>query len=382
MATTDRSAAAPADAVSDVAAALADAELAQLVAVADGDCLASAGLLAAACRSVGVPYQVSVVRTTDQVAARLDGTDAAATAVAVGATAAEALALDPAGPVAPLAFEVADELGTTPDPVTALAGAVATGAVPSQATPGLLEAASLDREPGLAVPTTDLADGLAHNGLVHATFSGDPEAAREALADIGLDGAAGADRSEAEGRRAGSLVALAAAGAPDATDRAATAVERALRPYRTDGPFATLGGYADVLDALAERAPGLAVALVVGSNSREAALEHWRDHGRAAHAAVREATTARYSGVVIARTDGPLASVARLLRDFRSPEPAVLAVGEGRAAAAATDEPVGSALQAAAEAAGGSALARGTRGTASFDPDRTERFVEAFREAR
>ncbi len=166
------------------------------------------------------------------------------------------------------------------------------------------------------------------------------------------------------------------------TQRAATAVERALRPYRTDGPFATLGGYADVLDALAERAPGVAVALVVGSNSREAALEHWRDHGRASHAAVREATTARYSGVLVARTDGPLASVARLLRDFRSPEPTVLAVSEGTAATAATDEPVRTALQTAAEAAGGSALARDTRGTASFDPDRTERFVEAFREAR
>lgn len=382
MATTDRSAAAPADVASDVAAALAEAELAHLVAVADGDCLASAGLLAAACRSTGVPYQVSVARTADQVTGRLEGTDADATPVVVGAAAEEALPLEADGPVAPLAFAVADELGTTPDPVTALAGAVAAGAVPSQATPALLEAAGLDREPGLAVPTTDLAGGLAHSGLVHASFSGDPEAAREALADVGLDGADGADLSEAEGRRAGSLVALAAAGAPDATERAATAVERALRPYRTDGPFATLGGYADVLDALAERAPGLAVALVVGSNSRGAALEHWRDHGRAAHAAAREATTARYSGVVIARTDGPLASVARLLRDFRSPEPAVLAVGDGAAAAASTDEPVAAALSAAAEAAGGSAIARGARGTASFDPDRTERFVEAFREAR
>ncbi|MDZ7702087.1 MAG: exonuclease RecJ [Halobacteriales archaeon] len=382
MATTDRPDAAPADAASGVAEALADAELACLVAPADADCLAAAGLLAAACRSAGVPYQASVARTADEVAARLAGADEAATTVVIGATADGGLALDPDGPVSPLAHRIAGELGATPDPVTALAGAVAAGAVPSQATPGLLEAAGLDREPGLAVPTAALADGLAHTTLVHAAFSGDAEATRTALDDVGLADADGADLAEAEARRAGSLVALAAAGAPDATPRAATAVERALRPYRTDGPFETLGGYADVLDALAERAPGLAVALVVGSNGRGDALEHWRARGRAAHAAVRDAATARHHGVLVARTDGPVATVARLLRDFRSPEPTVLAVGDGVAAAAATDAPVGEALAEAAAAAGGSALARGTRGTASFDPDRTERFVEAFREAR
>lgn len=382
MATTDRPATGSADLASDAAAALADAELAHLIAVADGDCLAAAGLLAAACRTGGVPYQVSVVRTADAVVERIGGTDGAVTPVVVGAGAEGAVPFDPDGPVSPLGYDVAVELGATPDPVTALAGAVAAGAVPSRTRPALLETAGLDRGPGVAIPTNDLVDGLAHSGLVHATFSGDRDAAREALADIDLDGTDVADLTEADARRAGSLVALDAAGVPAANGRAAIAVERALRPYRTDGPFDTLGGYADVLDALAERAPGLGVALVVGSNGRETALEHWHDHGRAVHSAVREASTARYSGVLVARTDGPLSSVARLLRDFRSPEPVVLTVAEGAAAAASTHEPVTETLATAAEAVDGSALARDTRGTASFDPDRTERFVEAFREAR
>lgn len=381
MATTDRPAAESADVASDVAAALGEAELAHLVSVADGDSLAAAGLLAMACDATAVPYQVSVARTADALAARLDGSDDAATPIVIGATADDAVALDPDGPVSPYAYAVASELGTSPDPVTALAGVVAAGAVPSQATPDLLEAAGLDREPGVAVPTADLVDGLAHTGLFHAAFSGELEAAREALSDADLAAIDALDGSEAEARRAASFVALAAGGTSDATARAATAVERALRPYRTDGPFGTLAGSADVLSALAERSPGLAVALVVGTDSREAALEAWRDHGRAAHAGVREASTARYSGLLVARTDGPPAAVARLLRDFRSPEPTVLAVGEGEAAAASIEASVAAPLAAAADAAGGSSLARRTRGTATFDPDRTERFIEAFREA-
>jgi hypothetical protein len=155
-----------------------------------------------------------------------------------------------------------------------------------------------------------------------------------------------------------------------------------VRPYHVEGPFETLGGYADVLTALADRAPGLAVALIVGSDSRAAALEVWRTHGRAVHAAVRDADTARYSGLIVGRVTEPTATVARLLRDYRAPEPAVLAVGAGRAAVVATEPPVEDPLAAAADAAHGASQARGVRGTATFDPDRTERFIEAFREAR
>lgn len=382
MATTDRPDAASADAASAAASALGEATLAHLVAPAGGDALAAAGLLARACGDAGVAYHVSTVRTAADIDDRLAGTDETATPIVLGAGADGAVALDPAGPVSPLAYEAAAALGGDPDPVTALAGVIAAGSVPSQATPGLLETAALERGPGIATPTTDIVDGLAHTGLAHATFSGDPAAAREALDDVGLAGCAMDSIDDGEARRAASVLALAAAGAPDAPARAATAVERAVRPYRTDGPFATLAGYADVLGALAERAPGLAVALTVGQNGREAALDTWRDHALAVHPAVREAEPARYSGVLVARTDGPVAAVARLLRDYRSPEPAVLAVGPGQAAAASLDAAVDAPLAAAAEAAGGSSLGRGTHGFATFDADRTERFVDAFREAR
>lgn len=380
MATTDRPAAEPTDDASDVAAAIGDAELVQLVCRADGDALCAAGILAAGCLSRGTPYHVVAAHTAAEVAARLAAADDSATPVVVGADHGDAMALVPDGPASALAARVAADLGN-PMPATALAGVVAAGGVPSRAAPDLLEAAALERAPGVALVTDDVADGLAHTTLVHAALSGDVDAARDAVADLGLADARLADLDEAEARRLASLVALAAGGASDATARAATAVERALRPYRTDGPFATLGGHADVLGALAERAPGLAVALTVGDDGREAALDAWRANGRAAHAAVREAETARHRGVVVARTDGPLTTVARLLRDYRSPEPTVLCVADGRAAAASVEGPVGPALEAAAEATQGSSLASGTAGEATFDADRTDDFVAAFRAA-
>lgn len=382
MATTDRPAAETADAVSDAVSALREAELAHLIAAGDGDSLAAAGILAGGCQAAGLPYQVSTVRTAAAVRERLAGSDEAATPVLIGATAEDAVALEPTDAVAPQAYSAARALGDDPNPVHALAGVIAAGAVPSQATPELLDAAGLQRTPGLGVPTVDLADGLAHSGLFHAAFSGDPNAAADALADVDLADARAPDLGDEEARRAGSFLALVAGSGADAPPSAARAIERALRPHRTGGPFPTLAGYADVLTALAERSPGLGVALIVGADSRAAALEVWREHGRTVHAAVGDADTARYSGLVVARTDGPTAAVARLLRDYRSPEPTVLAVGDGRAAAAATDAPVDQAMAAAAEAAGGSMLARGVRATATYDPDRTERFVQAFREAR
>lgn len=379
MVTTDPETATSALAASAIVDTIREAELVQLVAYADGDCLAATGLLAAACAAADRPYHVGAVRTADGLARRLDGADASATSVVVGARSDDVASLDPDGPASLLAAEVATALGGDPAPVTALAGVVAAGAVPSRSAADLLAAAGLDRVPGVGIPTTDLADGLAHSGLVHAPWSGDLGATNEALDEAGLAGADPLTGDDA--RRVASLVALAAATAPEATERAATAVERVLRPYPTDGPFATLAGRADVLSALAEAAPGLAVALSMADRGHDTALDVWRDHAQEVHEAVRAAQTARYRGVLVARTDGPMAPVARLLRDFRSPEPLVLAVGEGEVAAAGLELPVAEPLQAAAEAAGGSSLARGTCGHATFDADQPERFIEAFREA-
>ncbi|MCO8268428.1 exonuclease, partial [Haloferax sp. AB510] len=127
----------------------------------------------------------------------------------------------------------------------------------------------------------------------------------------------------------------------EATARAATAVERVLRSEATpNGPFETVGGFADVLDATVRESPGTAVALALGHDVRDAALDAWRDHAQATHAALRGATTGRYESLYALSCDlsspGRLATVARLARDFRSPEPTVLAVGVGAAALVST----------------------------------------------
>ncbi|MFO8114482.1 MAG: exonuclease RecJ [Halorubrum sp.] len=337
-----------------LAGVLADAPFARLVATDDGDALAAAGLLARALRAVGTPFQVRV--SADPVPDDADD----GVAVTVGAERG-AHAISGAGrPASTDAFAISRALGVEPDPVVALAGVVAAGSVPGTDGSGDALAAAeaserVRRRPGVAVPTADLADGIAASTLVRTPYSGDPEAARAALAELGLP----VDLDDDAHRRLASLVAVDVADADGASARSTAAVERALRPYATDGPFETVGGYADVLDALAREAPGTGVALALDADPsddlRTAALDAWRSHGLAAHRALDAATTGRYDGCVVARVDlaggnspergdpaadaaAVLPTVARLVRDFRSPEPVAIAVDEltGHLAAAAT----------------------------------------------
>ncbi|PSP77706.1 exonuclease RecJ [Halobacteriales archaeon QS_1_68_20] len=392
MSTTGRPAeAAPAD---SVAAAVRDAGFVRIVARADGDALAATGLLAGALRDAGVPFQAGVARTDGDAARRFEDADGHPLAVGVDAPDATTLARDD-GPASATAFEVARELGTDPGPVLALAGAFAAGQRPGEGeTAHLLEAATeadrVERRPGVVVPTADLADGLAHSTLVHAGFSGRPDNAEELVADARAGAEEEADdaattplETESGRRRLASLVAVETAGGDDATGRAALAIERTLCPHATpDGPFATVGGYADVLGALAAERPGAGVALALGGDSREAALDTWRDHAKRAHEGLREATTGRYDGLFVARVaDAPVGTTARLLADFRSPEPAALVVTDGEAAvvahpdvAAPTDP-----LRAATASLGGDASVGPRDGYAAFDGD-ADAFVTAFRE--
>ena len=360
--------------VASVAAACRDAGLVRLVGTADGDGLAAVGVLARALSAVGTPFQASVTRFPDPAT----GTDADVT-VTVGAPGGD-VAVD-ATPASVPAFAAARELDAgAADAVLALAGAFGAGAVPGDDGVGLFEAAreaGLERRPGLSVPVEDAADGLAHSTLVHLPCSGDVDAARTALADVAAEGSTPEAR-----RRAASMVALrAVAGAPT---RAASAVERALRPY-AGGPLETVGGYADVLDAVARERPGTGVALALGHDARTAALSAWRDHAAAAHRAVREADTGRYDGAFVVRTDGPVGTVSRLVRDYRSPEPVVLALGRSERgydrAAAAGDRGVVSALRAAVAGAG-TVGGRGRTARARLtDPIDEGAFVDAFRGA-
>lgn len=383
-----------APAASDIAGRLRDAGFVLLVADRTGDAVAAAGLLARALDTCDVPYQTSVVSLPDS-AKR--ATDADLT-VAVGRPVSTAdVAIGLGGPASETALRVVHELDTATDRETAtraddvvlaLAGVLAAGVHPGDELLGAAQAQGIDRRPGIAVPTADPGDGLAHSSLVHAPFSGSTDRAGQALADIAPESGGDTDHHEGqwdtEGRRQiASLVALTITGDEDATPRAAESTERFLRPH-VGGPFETVGGYADVIEATARERPGLAVGLVLGVGDRETALSVWRSHNARAHEAVREARTGRYDGLFVVRCDdAPVETVARLARDFRSPEPVVLAVDSEVAAVVAietADVHVGALLDGVAASIDGEGAGTRLRGRLRFDTEPSET-VLAVREA-
>ncbi|GAA0198373.1 exonuclease RecJ [Haladaptatus pallidirubidus] len=376
MATSGRTASEDAPTASDVAATLRDADFVRIVAYPSGDALAAGGILARTCATIGTPFQVSTTRFPARRAESRDDE----VVMTIGAAGGD-VAL-PGCPASRTAFEAGEELGGAPDAVLALAGVVACGTTPgADESARLLDAAGdrLTRRPGVSTPTEDLADGLAHSTLIHANFSGNPGAVQAELAEIGLP----VELDDDAHRRVASLVALSVTGPESATPRAGETVENALRPFELeDGPFATLGGYADVLDAVAREQSGTGIALALGHDARAPALDAWRDHAKQAHAALREATTGRYDGLFVARTDdAPVETAVRLLGDFRSPEPIALVVTDDEAAAVAVrDSGLGAAMETAATELGGVGTGSARRGYARFDADAKE-FLSAFREA-
>ncbi|WP_336361351.1 exonuclease RecJ [Haladaptatus sp. ZSTT2] len=373
---------------SEIAALCRDADFVRFVAHADGDALAATGLIARALSDAGVPFQASVARSGNL--ARPDNTDDVTTLL-VGGThpsydGAIAASTEPASVLAEAA---ARELAADPDPVLALAGVVAAEGHPSEYAEVLDRAQSRDlvtQRPGVGIPTADLANGLAHTTLAHASFSGNEGAVTASLADLELP----VDLDTRAQRRLASLLALETVSADGATPRAAEAVERALHPHATDGPFTTVEGFADVLDVVAREAPGTALALALGHDVKTPALDAWRAHAKRAHTALRGATTGRYDGLFVARIESaegepaPVRTTARLLRDFRSPEPVALVVSEGKAAACATEEQgqIGEQMATAATAVSGTGGGRDRQGYAEFEADvSASEFVTAFREA-
>lgn len=388
-----------------LAETLSAAPFVRVAAASDGDSLAAAGLLARACAENATPFQL-----------RLDAETAAETedavTVSVGPTAVDGDAtLD--RPASPTAFAVARRLGADPDPILALAGTIAAGETVQTADTALdaaQQAGRLDREPGIALPTDEIPAGLAASTLLHGPVSGDEDAAAALVAELDTDTesadadaadgdaadshAAGDDAGSGEefDRRLASLVTIDAVTAEGATERAAQRIERALRPYRTpDAPFRTLGGYADVLDAAARTAPAAGISLALGEQSaggdgtdaRDAALAAWRTYGESVHRHLRKAETARHRGVWVLTVEDAdpavLPAVARLARDFRSPEPVALVVTDG-AATAAGESGTGDAVAAAASAVDGTGRGTDTTGRARFDTD-IEQFTDTFREA-
>lgn len=394
------------DAAPTLAAELASAPFVRCYGHADGDCLAAAGLLAVALRARSVPFQIHV--SSDPAAdltdpdTEPDDDDSQTVLLTTGRREAADHAIPPAGdsrPASVIAAAVSRELGVEPDLLLALAGVIASGSMPgTDGSGGLLEAAEqaglVERRPGVAVPTADLADGLAHSTLVDAPFSGDTEAAKAVLADLDLP-ADSTDLDDEAHTRLASMVAVETSTAEPSTPNAAEAVETALRPYATpNGPFATLGGYADVLAALANETPGLAISIALGAaNVADEALDTWRDHTSAAHHALDGPTAGRYEGVFVLRvdTDRPavLSTAARLAQQFRSPEPVALVVTAApvdghRHAAAAAAEPAGlaDAFASVATEFGGTAGGTSTSATLQVDGNSdTGNLIAAIREA-
>ena len=242
-----------APAAGEVAGRLREADFVRLVGGATGDALAASGVLARALSTRDSPFQISLAPLPTDA----DRSTDADLTVAVGRTdpTADLSLAGSAKPASETAFGVARELGADPDIALALAGVVADGRAVGGAVAEAAEATGIERRPGVAVPTTDLVDGLAHSTFVHAPFSGDTEATAAALASLEFDSVEnGIDATalgEQANRGAASLVALRTVGDDAVPPRGGHAVERVLRPYEA-GPFATIGGYADVLDAAAE----------------------------------------------------------------------------------------------------------------------------------
>ncbi|RQG90134.1 exonuclease [Natrarchaeobius halalkaliphilus] len=326
---------------------LESASFVRLVTRADGDALAASGLVARALTARGTPFQLTVGRTVAERTRRVEtATEHVAGAhdltVAVGAVDADVSRLDVDDRPATLAaVDLVRDLEATPDPdpILALAGLVAAGVDPGAGeSEWILETARdrglVERRPGVAVPTADPVDGLAHSTRLRAPWSGDRDATHEALKSVGVETPTELDADDH--RAIGSLAALDVVGADETSDVAAKSIQRVLRPYATpDAPFETLGGYADVLEATARSEPGTGAALAMGHDAREPTCSVWREYGRTVHAGLDRASTGRYDGLfVVDIDDGPVEAAARTVVAYRSPEPVVLAVGNGEAAIA------------------------------------------------
>ena len=348
MAETDRESTANA-----LASALANAAFVRILARADGDALAAAGVLARALAARETPYQVSVVSTVDARTARLEREPSTpgACSVVIGPSsdydADDRIHLDAVtAPSSLAAAEAVRALGETPAYVLALAGVAAAGVEPgTDGTEWLLEAATdaavVTRRPGVAVPTAALAADLACLTLVCAPWSGDGDATRTLVTDV--VGEETTELTDDDHRRLASVVALDVVADEAVSDNGAHAVRRAIHPWVTpDAPYATVGGLADVLEATAVSAPGTGVALTIDHGAREAALSTWRDHGRRVHDALEDASTNRYDGLSVVHVpdleDAVVGPLAALAAAYRAPEDVVLAVGTDVAGVATVGE--------------------------------------------
>lgn len=327
MATTGRTASEPVDAAR-IASRLREAEFVHLVGRADGAGLAAIGLLADALDSAGIPHQASLAKSPGAATARfVDEGTTLGLGFGVGDRSI------PTDSLAGAAYEIASALDAEPDPILAVAGAVAGSNPPAGPAFEAAQEMGVERRPGLGIPVADLAAGLAYSGRIHASFSGDEQAAGAFLAELELP--AELDASD-QTTLAGAVALEATAMTPAASTQA---ISDFLAPYDLASGFETVEGYADVLDALAMADPGTGLAFVLGYEDREVALDGWRDFGRRLHRTLDRLSPTETGSVAVAEVESvDPRPVARLLRDFEVAVPIVVVAGQGMTAVATTDE--------------------------------------------
>lgn len=368
---------------------LANTEFARITAYPDGDSVAAAGILAKTCSALEVPFRLRAGTPTSN-----PDTEADTTVIVVGHHRPDPethdLHVGGRGPASKDAFEATRDVdGVESDPVLALAG-LTTLPTPVDETAGDVRSLAedlgyLSQRPGVATATKDLMNGLANALTIHTPFSGRPDRAQANLAELDLP-----VEMDVDGHRR--LEAFAAtATAPTGRPSAREALQTGIRPYAVeDGRFQTLAGYGDVLRAIARDAPGIGFGLVLDDVDESEALEVLGEHAEAAHQCVRRAEVFEYDSFAVARVDGEsltddrveaaLPTVARLVRDFRTPMSTCYAVTDGYAAGATrTAEAVGPRVQAAGQSLDGGGLARQHRGEAQFDGT-AEEFVQTLRD--
>ncbi|MDZ7729997.1 MAG: hypothetical protein U5K37_01795 [Natrialbaceae archaeon] len=164
---------------------------------------------------------------------------------------------------------------------------------------------------------------------------------------------------------------------------AATAIRNCLHPYAIqEGPFATVGGYAEVLEALGQVDPGAGLALALEETSSEAALETWRSVGQAVHESIDTGELQIRDGLAVLETAAePQRLIADLLLAYRSPEPTVLVVGDDEAAISSHAACHDALAAIAASEDAYDTVADGTAGTATVDAG-TDDLVETLEEVR
>ncbi len=319
------------------ATALRDAPLVRILTRRDGDAIAAAGLLARTLADLDTPFHVAPTASRVERARRVQQGDPEATTVAIGAV--ERADITIAGENATAtAVAIARAADSDPAPTLALAGVIAAGGDPTTL-PTVLDQAQaqgIHQRPGVGIPTSDPIDGVAASLWIHAEFSGHPDQLREELVTVGID-PDGWPFTESERRKLASLIAIRATEGP-APMRAATSINRLLRPYVGEGPFPTVEGYAEVLDAVAREHPGTAITVAIGETATDAAEQSWRTHAQAVHAAIDAASITRVDDLAVITTDTTRTlSTARVLQRSHVSAPVTVVIGSDSVALVGND---------------------------------------------